>query len=358
MSKLPQAKVQLILHQPFFASLALGLQYIEDTAIETACTDGKELRYNPQFIDSLNLEETKCLLAHEVMHIANLHHTRRGGRDPQKWNVAADFAINLILVDAGFTLPSGGLLDRKYKDMSAEEIYRLLPDQQMQNPMGMGGIKDAPAKTQTEMQQIEAQTKQAVAQAAMIAKQQGKLPANIERLVAEIMPAKVNWKELLSSFLTERTRNDYSFRMPNKRFISQGLYLPSLESIEKGKFCLFVDTSGSIDNQLLNEFANEMQGILADSANNLTVMYIDTKINKIEEFEEDETISLKAYGGGGTDFKPGFEYLEKNNVDAKAVVYFTDGYCDSMPNCSEIPTLWACYGNKSFKPKFGEVIHL
>ena len=370
--KLTKAKVQLILNQPFFALLSLSMKYVEDASIQTACTDGQQIRYNPQFVESLEVDEIKGLIAHEIMHIAMLHHTRRQGRDGKKWNVAADYAINQILIDAGFTLPKDGLISPAFANMSAEEIYSKLPDNPNnggnqgqgngqgsgQDQNGFGGVEDAPANTEAERNQIEAETKQMVSQAAMAAKQQGKLPAHLERLIEDIMQPIVNWKDVLSVFLTEKTKNDYTFRMPNKRFISQGLYLPSLESIEKGKFCLLVDTSGSIDNELLNQFAGEMQSILSDSANSLSVLFIDTEVNHVQEFEEDETIDLHPKGGGGTDFKPGFDYIEKNSIDAKAIVYFTDGYCDSMPDNSEVPTLWACYNNKNFNPKFGEVIHI
>lgn len=370
--KLTKAKVQLILNQPFFASLSLSMKYVEDATIQTACTNGQQIRYNPEFIESLEVEEIKGLIAHEIMHVAMLHHTRQQARDNKKWNVAGDYAINQILKDSGFNLPNGALIDQQFDNMSAEEIYSKLPDNPnnggkgqgnnqgggQDNPNGFGGVEPAPAESEAELNQIEAETKQMVSQAAMAAKQQGKLPAHLERLIEEIMQPIVNWKDVLSVFLTEKTKNDYTFRMPNKRFISQGLYMPSLESIEKGKFCLFVDTSGSIDNALLNQFAGEMQSILSDSANSLTVLFIDTEVNHEQTFEEDETIDLQPKGGGGTDFKPGFEHLEKNGIDAKAIVYFTDGYCDSMPESSDIPTLWACYNNKNFTPKFGEVIHI
>ena len=66
------------------------------------------------------------LLAHEVMHPAMQHHTRRGDRDPALWNDAADYAINPILTEAGFTLPGDMLNDPEYRGMTAEQIYDAL----------------------------------------------------------------------------------------------------------------------------------------------------------------------------------------------------------------------------------------
>lgn len=363
-----KAKVNLILNHPFFATIMLGLKFNENKEIQTAFTDGKQLAYNPQFIESLNLAKTVGLIAHECLHVSYLHHTRKGARDIKKWNIAADFAINQLLIDSGFSLPEGGCIDKQYKDLSAEEIYSKLPDMppdkdqkedQNNDEGGNGGVEQPKAQTQGELNQIEAETKQLVAQAAQIAKQQGKLPAHLQRLVNELLEPKVNWKDLLNNFLTEITKNDYTFKKPNKRYISRGLYLPSLESIEKGKFVLIIDTSGSVDEKLLSDFVSEMQGILNDCANSITVYHVDTEIQRIEEIQSDEQIDIQQiYGGGGTDFKPAFDHIEKNGIETAAIVYFTDGYCNSFPQELNIPTLWAIYDNKSFKEPFGQTIHL
>lgn len=132
--------------------------------------------------------------------------------------------------------------------------------------------------------------------------------------------------------------------------------MPSLQTVERGKFILVIDTSGSIDEQLLNDFGGEMQSILSEVAENVIVYYVDTKIQKIDEFEQDEEMVLQAKGRGGTDFKPAFDHIEKNGVDCAALVYFTDGECNSFPNDPGFPVLWGIYGNDKFKPPFGEVV--
>lgn len=382
--KLTKARIGLITDHPFYATLMLSMSNVMDESIETSCTDGKSIRTNPKFIEPLTLDQVKGLHAHEIMHVALGHHFRRGDRDPKKWNVACDYAINPILKQSGFELPPDGLLNPAYAGMAAEEIYNLLPNgdgkgnnnsapkggngkQQQQPGNGAGkpghgenfGQVESPQGTQSEIKQTEAQHKQLVAQAAMQAKLAGKLPGDLERLIAEYMEPKVNWKEVLAAFLTDIARNDYSYRMPNKRYIHSGLYLPSLESIEKGKFILMVDTSGSIDAEQLNKTAGEIQSILSESANHVHVLYIDADLHAPEEFESDDIIELHPKGGGGTSFVPGFEYCNEQGIEAKAVIYFTDGYCNDFPPTPDMPVIWVIHdGMKNFKPPFGEVVHI
>ena len=139
LGKLKTALSNLIIDSPFFASLALRLELIESLQYETLATDGVSLHYNPDFVNSLTRPEAIGVLAHEASHCAFRHHTRRGERDPQKWNIAADYAINGILIECGFTLPEGVLIDNKFKGKDAEFIYSQLPD----NPEGGGSQKEA-----------------------------------------------------------------------------------------------------------------------------------------------------------------------------------------------------------------------
>lgn len=121
-----KAKVALIMNEPFFATLALQKEYIADPSVGTASVNGRVIRYAPAFIESLSVDECATLLAHECLHPAFLHHLRRNGRDPQDWNKACDYAINGILRDSRFKLPSDALIDPKFDGKSAEDIYASL----------------------------------------------------------------------------------------------------------------------------------------------------------------------------------------------------------------------------------------
>ena len=172
--KLTKARANLVMAHPFFGTLALRLKFKESTEFPFMATDGEYIFYNPKEIEKLSLSKLQGAIAHEVMHVAMLHHTRRGNRDPQKWNVACDFAINSILSKAGMDLPKGTLKDAKYDGLSSEAIYSMLPDlpkSSCLDPGGDGAVVDSPRSTshgatQSQQQQEEAEWKQALAQLA------------------------------------------------------------------------------------------------------------------------------------------------------------------------------------------------
>lgn len=372
MKKIDKAKVKLVLSHPFFASIMLRRPIEADPSCKTFSTNGIRIRYNPEFSESMSLDENVAVLAHEVLHITNLHHTRREGRDHQLWNKACDYAINPLLVDSGLKLPEGALLEDAFRGKSAEEIYRILEqdnqgggqggqqgqsgDQGEPNG-GMGEVEDAPAQSQQEMERIEAETRQEVAEAAQVSRMAGNLPAGLERMVDEVLNPKVDWRETLARFLVDIAHNDYSWSRPNRRYAGSGFILPSLYNVEMGQVVLMVDTSGSIDRNLLNKFAAEMQDACSLFHSPIKVLYVDTEVAGEQDIDPDAPVKLEPRGGGGTDFKPGFKWLEEQGIEPKAVVYFTDMECHSYPDEPDFPVLWARTG-KYGKAPFGEIIDI
>lgn len=301
------------------------------------------------------------------------------------WNKAADYAINQFLVDEGFVLPEGGLLDSKYRNMTAESIYSILEaekeqeqQQQQQNEQGQGeqgkqGNEQGDGNDQTqgeikaeewgefsmptdvENAEEESNQKQKMVQASTMAQQgEGKMNAELLRQINELIEPKINWQETLQRFISEIAHNDYNFMKPNRRYMSHGLCMPSLENQEVGNVIFVIDTSGSINLDMLNRFESELKDAMEMFEFPVTVIHADNKVQKVEELDIDERI--KPVGGGGTNFIPAFELIEEEYSDAKAIVYFTDGACYRIPNDCEIPTIWAQYKDFPFKPNFGEVI--
>jgi len=359
-----KARTGLVMHAPFFGTIALRMTLKEDRECETAYTNGKVVGYNPDYIQTLSLAETEGLLAHEAMHVALLHHTRRQGRDKAQWNIACDHAINGILKDSGFILPEGGM---ERIDKSAEEIYANMPvpePGQPQDPGKSGEVRDLPGEngppTATEIAQAEAEAKIMVVQAATVAKGHGKLPGSIARMIAEILQPIHDWKTELRRFLAQAAKNDYSWTRPNMRYAAMGLYLPGLYSETMPPIVIAVDTSGSVSHSQLQQFVSEMNSIRSEAqSSQVAVVYCDTKVQEARVFEPDEDMEIKPKGGGGTSFVAPFKWVERESgLDPAAMIYLTDGECDHFPDPPMYPVLWTVIGGWRFKPPFGEVIRI
>lgn len=363
--KIIKARTGLVLDQPFFASLALRLRLKADETCETAWTDGRALGFNPAWIGGLPLDQVKGVLSHEVMHLACVHHIRRGPRDAKKWNQAGDYAINQILSDSKVALPPGHLINPSFSGMSADEIYSLIPD----DPQGSGGASDDPGgcgavrdmtgpdgskPSPAELAQEEQNWKVAVAQAATQAKAMGEMPGGLSRLVEEILAPKVDWKEVLRRFVDQSAKNDYAWTRPNRRYLHSGLYLPSLYSETLPPIVIAVDTSGSIDNEQIEQFAAEMTAILREHRTTCNVLYCDTEIAGEETFSSDDLpLKLHPRGGGGTDFRPPFDWVEKQGITPACLIYLTDMCCQQFPDPPGYPVLWAKTEDYGAAP-FGE----
>ena len=141
--RIQKARTALLLDHPFFGSLLFRLKGRESRSIATMATDGVSLYYNSEFVDTLNSATLCGVLAHEVMHPALHHHVRRSGRNPRRWNEACDYAINPLLLDAGLSLPDGVLVDSRFRQMSAEQIYNQLENEAEQRSRDEDGANSS-----------------------------------------------------------------------------------------------------------------------------------------------------------------------------------------------------------------------
>jgi predicted metal-dependent peptidase len=356
-SQLSRARTQLVLDHPFFGSLALRLSLVEDESTKTAFTDGVVIGYNPAFTGTLDLAQTKWLLAHEVMHVACMHHTRREDRDIDRWNVAADYAINGILEEAGFKAPEGFLLNPDFTGKSAEAIYALLPHQAACAAMAAWGeVRDAPGN----LKQAEATGRVQMAQAAQQAKTMGDLPGSIRELVLQTLYPPLDWREILRHFIEVIAQKDYSWLCPSRRYLHHGIYLPGLYSKELGPIVIAIDTSGSIDLDALNRFASEVSAVLETFDTSIDVLYCDTKIRGHERYgQQDLPLTLEPKGGGGTDFRPVFDWVGKKDMTPCCLVYLTDLECHRFPLRSpDYPVLWVQTEGRDRQVPFGDIVKL
>lgn len=355
--RMAKARTSLVLEHAFIGNIALNLPVKLDYTIPTACTNGREIRYNPWFVNDMSDEEIKFLIAHECFHPMLEHPTRIRGRDHRKFNQAGDYVINQLLTDEHIgKMPAGGLLNKSIYDAgggTTDGIYNILPD----NPDGDDPLDDCQDSggTPAEQQQLAAEWKVRVAQAAQAAKMMGQLSANMARLVEDVLAPKVDWRDVLRRFLSKARSDERSFARFNRRFISQGLYLPSVSGESMGEIVFAVDCSGSIDQHTISQFAAEIQSS-KDECNPLAihVVYFDSEVSHYDKFTRDDEIEVKPHGGGGTAFSPIFAYLAEHNVEPVACIVLTDLYCNDFGPEPSYPVLWV--STDADKAPWGEVV--
>lgn len=385
MDRVSAARRALVLDQPFFGVLSLKLELIEDAsaATKTLKTDGKRLWFNPGYVSTLSKFELVGVIAHEVLHCSNGHVWRREHRDPRAWNEAADLAINPIVLDAGMVLPEGALDGTPYRGMSPEEIYERRrkerqdqndpqqsgngnsqdpaaqghqgPGDQQEQDFGCGEFVDCEDGDETS---LKAEWSASVLHAAKQAQAMGRLPAGVERLVEEIKNPPQDWRALLRRFVQLNATNDYSWSMPSTKFLCLGLYLPSLRSEQMPPLVVAIDTSGSIDRLVLSQFAREINAIVEEvQPQAVHVLYCDTRVQAAVMFEQGEPITINPKGGGGTDFRPVFNWIEEQGINPSCLVYLTD-MAGRFPNSEpSYPVLWGDTEGR-FPPPWGETVQI
>lgn len=361
------AIIQLRVRSPFFATLSLFARMIPAPEYDTAATDGRDVYINPDFWRTLSIEERLGLMAHEVLHAALLHVQRRGQRDPLLWNIAADVVVNgIILSQQGFALPKGHVRNQSLEHLSVEEIYyKLQSDPSLRKPLRLAFVDliDAPPEGKSSEQaaaEQEQHWRQALQQARSLVEVlgQGTVPAGLDRELTHLSPSQLDWRAYLWRFLVQTPTDFEGF---DRRFVGQGLYLDALAG-EKLRVFLAVDTSGSINQPGMAQFLSEVQAILGAYPHlEASLYYADAACYGPYELSVDSELP-KPKGGGGTDFRPFFQIIERE-LDGSAhgvCIYLTDGYGIFPANAPQIPTLWVLSpgGISEKEVPFGEAIRL
>jgi len=380
-AKMKLAREELMIDHHFFGQFLYEAKFICATeargeTIDTMATDGRNIWYNPDFVDSLALGEVKGVQCHEAMHIADAHHLRRDDRDMMEWNIACDLAINPLILKSKLILPPGGLIDPQYEGMTAEEIYHRRQQKAAQGGKD-GAATQQPGKVGKLLQplqddgkplsedQLEAakhDVRVRVLQAARIAEMAGTLPAGIERMVEEAKDPPKKWTDILRRFIVQsiQTPQYTTWNRQNRRAMAMNMIMPGWHREDPGDLVIIKDTSGSIDDIANAQFDAEIKRIVEDvRPKRVTTMAVDTKVYGCKTFEEGEEITISSRGGGGTSFRPGFAKITELGLTPKAVVYFTDMQCSTFPSDPGVPVMWVKWGgSKGVTPPFGEVVDL
>lgn len=399
-------RTRLLMNSPFFGTQSYMLRTQIDNTIQTLQTDGTSLWYNTDYLGSLSSLEQQFVLAHEVLHCVLLHPYRRGNRDPLEWNIACDYAVNALLKKAGFVMPEGGLYDRQFEGMSAEQIYSMRQNQKPPEPQppqqasgngegnpdddGEGspdndgeGNPDMPGQGKPAPKQImpnsptgeftdapkpeeqveggmsEQDWQISAEQAARVATAAGNMPGGIESEMKNTREPRVDWVTQTREFVTNTLPSDYSWTKPNRRFIGQGVYLPGTTKQNVGRIVLGIDSSGSTWS-ILDIFRSEILGIIREARPEaVDVVYWDTKVQGHQEFTPDSAeIEIKIRGGGGTYAQPMFDWVDKQPEPPVALIMFTDLDLGDKPKEPDYPVLWCVPEYVRQSAPFGQVVHI
>jgi predicted metal-dependent peptidase len=399
--KLARARTKLIMDQPFLGALVLRLPMQAATPqwCPTTATDARRFYYNPDYIDALSVAQVQFVLAHEALHCALSHFARRQHRHKFRWDLACDYAINPLLLKEGLTPPPGVWIEESYEGMTAEEIYPTIAENNSDEPMDRhvyeseesrqaeeqgsqlqeqphdsgqqprqtsdeispnqpsprqgqpetqaDGAPQPPPLSDTERQNLDIQWQQRLAGAAQQALQAGKLGGAMARLVDHLLQPQLPWRMLLARYMTITARDDYTYMRPSRR--EGAAILPSLRSAQL-EIVVALDTSGSISEEEIAQYLSEIDTLKGQLRARITLLACDAKLTAegpwIYEPWEEFKLPQELTGGGGTSFKPVFEYVAREMQQPDLLVYFTDADGDFPEQMPVFPVIWLVKGRR------------
>jgi len=355
---LDKAKIQLLSHPDtaFFVSVCFSLKHLWDDTMPTAATDGLSVWYNTQFFMDLNEEERLFLLLHETLHVALRHMTRLNGRDHRRWNRAADYVINAILINRGFKMPEGGLYDPQYEGLGSEDVYALLSDDGGTDPWDdLLPAEDAEASDATDAA-IDDILIQANIQSQMAKDKAGTVPQEIQLYINSLLTPKLSWHRIFARYMTKFTKSGYSWRKPNRRFFPKH-YLPSRYSTSLCDIAMGVDISGSVSNRQFHQYVSEAHSVIKrHKPDSLTLIQFDTEIKSTHVIRSvKDLMDVKFFGRGGTRIEPIIKWARENKPHL--LVIFTDGgFRNNLPDPG-LPVVWIINDNPGYTAPWGKTIH-
>ena len=338
----------------FFTTVLFSLILVWDNETPTAATDGKKLFMNPDFFMKLLPEERVFLLLHETLHAAFMHMLRLQGRIHEKWNVACDHYINLLLLDRGYKMPPNGLADRQYEGLNPDQIYKLLPDSASM-PKEIDVLP--PQGDLGEMEkEIEDILVRASIQSKMAEDKPGSIPDDIQIFLNKLLNPKLPWQRILQRYIQNMSKNDYSFRKPNRRYFPEH-YLPSLYSDKLINLAIAVDASGSVTDDEFKVFVSETQGIMKMmKPDQITLVQFDSAIKSVDKIDSLLELSkVKFSGRGGTKIEPVIAWANENKP--QLLLVFSDGEFRFYGSETKSQVLWLIHNNERFTAPFGKVVH-
>lgn len=392
MHKVDESLRELVATSPFFTSLLLRLER-ETGDCHGLKVNGKTLTINPDWIEAQRNGQIKGALAAAALRCGLKHHIRRGSRDMTLWTEASALVVNGIVDGAGMELPDGEPLRADLTGMSIEQVYDQLrserpepepdaDDQQSgddqdgddgasgsgddaksdgqdgagddQGPPSCTEIEDGAGDAADEAEQA-ADWETAMLQASAAADARGDMPAGLAEIIEDLRRPDVDWKTLLFRYMQEKSRTSYSWARPNRALMPRGIRMPSLNEPSLGEIAIFLDTSSSMNTDLLAQVGGALQEVFGQTPPSLVhIVHCDTSITKTEEYGRDEIrggdFRLEAVGRGGTSLRPPFDWIEENGITPAVAIYFTDLDGPMPEREPDYPVIWAAYNTDEDAP--------
>lgn len=391
---LAQDRHKLLVRMPFIGALLMRLDLVpvRDERLDTAATDGDRIYVDIDFYMKLKSDERLFVLAHEAWHCALIHFMRRGNRIRERFNIAADLEIHFILTDEGLKAPFVLPHNPRWKGLSAEEIYERIPEKALRQEMDGGGSvcgsgsglsagkesenikgqgngqgfdkhlekgdkdgdsegdsksgkgRDADYSPEVKPGAEERCRERLTAAVQQYERTRGSLPAGLAGLVEAILKPEIGWKELLAQFVTNCYGGSRRWLPPARRHVWKGLYLQS-QRTERLRAIVAIDTSGSTGGDLPKFFSELVALLNSFGSYELTVIQCDAAIGKVETFDDcnllDPDRKWEVPGGGGTDFRPVFNYIDEHSeLDPNLLIFFTDGLGTYPKRPPPYPVMW------------------
>lgn len=399
--RVQKAKITLM-RNPKFALwsgiLMVGRTSVVDN-VPTACTNGRDEKYGRAFVATLKDAELNFVVLHENLHKAYRHLTtwkKLHDEDHKLANVACDYVINLKLKDIDpveqlIAMPRVkegihkgkpmGFVDERFRGMNAKQVFDILKQEQEDGDGGErcedgdpgdGGFDDhdwdgAQELSDEDKKELERDIDQALRQGVMAQqKVAGGGAGGVDRDLLELLEPKVDWREVLREFVKSMcsAKDTSSWRRVNRRFLSGGVYMPSLIGERVGHLVIAIDTSGSIGGEELSAFLTEVRCIAEEvRPSQVDLLYWDSEVAAHEEYAEHEvaniTNSTKPRGGGGTAPSCVSTYLKTKNIKPECIVILTDGYVgNDWGNEWTAPVLWTIVGGNDAVAPNGKTVHV
>ncbi len=379
-----------MLGHPFLANAVARFPVVDASDLDwcnTMATDGYYIFVNSDFCDDLNEQEIMGVLAHEILHCILGHLDRRGEREKTVWGMAIDYATNALLLEAGLTLPKDRLHDKKFRGMTAEDIYELLRKEGIEGAkdgdgnefeadihtagldrhIDPGDIEGAPQRNVEFPTAVERQRLRISLTKDLTSQLPGRESGYWNDEITKATTTQISWEKLLARFVSGLRRNDYRIFPFNKKHLWRGLFLPSIGAPGPDLLVVAVDTSGSMDREILSKVLAEIDGLRSQTECKLTLIECDAEVKETDVFESWELTTVnfavrKFRGRGGTSLKPPFDWVKKTLLEGgqipDALIYLTDGYGEFPETPPLYPCLWVVPKGGVKKVPFGEVIHL